>query len=171
MIEKDKQTRGLLRDAAETVRRSAGLANTPAHFGSGAAADTAMLDVADRIAATHGEPPPIPRAGTLYAMLIVIFFVAVVFVLTLIIAHDTSYITSLLVGEGTIFTALTGLATYLAKTHNAAVVAYDERVANWLRTEAVIRVIREMSRGGQLEAEVLAKLLDSLGSLFPPPAA
>lgn len=168
MSERDNSVRSLLFDAAQDVRLGAGLSIAPAHLGGKATVDTKLLEIAKEIADVHGEPPQIPRTGALIAMVIVIAVAAIVFLLALYIARDESYVTSLLVGEGTIIAGLVALAAKLAMIYRDLLAAYHERAASWQRTDAVIRVMREMSRGGPLPPEELVKLLDSLGSLFPP---
>ncbi|MEL6361732.1 MAG: hypothetical protein AAFR21_11665 [Pseudomonadota bacterium] len=159
----------LLDEASEVVREEAGLEQrTPDLGGEGVhAIDERMFALADRLQASQPELPPLPKTGALPTLLIVIFVAALLFIATVVLARDQDVLPALLVGQGTIFTALTGVAAYLATTHSVAVKAYNERAGEWMRTDAVIRILREMSRGRELSPERMLALLDSLKAAFP----
>lgn len=166
MSKSGEDARTVLRAASDAVRREANIEDPRAHLGEGDG-DARLIDIADRVAATQAELPPIPKTGALRTLLVVIFLAAFLFLATLLLAHDKPFIEALLVGQGGVLTVLTGLASYMAFTHKAAVDAYNARAADWLRTDAVVRVMREMSRGKPLEAEATAKLFDALRAVYP----
>lgn len=163
----------LLIEAAEKYRREFGLPEVSPDLGGGGGGgdvDSRLRDIADRVAATQDGPPVFPETRTLQVMLIVIFIAAVVFVVTLVIAHDKPYVTTLLVGEGTIFTALTGIAAYMATTHDTAVKAYCRRAEQWQRMDAVVRIMKEMSRGLPNDPMVMIKVLEASSAAVQPSA-
>lgn len=159
----------VLDEAWEAARREAGLELHRPDLGGQdvTAIDERLFSLADKLQAAQQELPPLPKTGALLTLLIVIFVAALLFIATLLLAQDQEFLPALLVGQGTIFTALTGVAAYLARTHNVAVKAYNERADEWMRTDAVIRILREMSRGRELSAEMILALLDSLRAAFP----
>lgn len=170
MSNSGETARAVLRAASDAVRREAGIDHPRAHLGhqgGEAEVDARLMDVAERVAATQAELPPIPQTGALRILLIVIFLAALLFLVTLMVARNEPFIEPLLVGQGGVFTALTGLASYMALIHKSAVDAYNARAADWIRTDAVVRVMREMSRGKPLDPEATAKLLDALRAVFP----
>ena len=101
---KDSRPEELLIEAADSVRNEHGIHRQPSDFGSDADADIGLMKLAAKIEETKGQPISPPKSGTLRTMLIIIFVAAVMFLITLIIAQDKPYITTLLVGQGTIIT-------------------------------------------------------------------
>lgn len=159
----------VLDEASEAVRKETGLnRHAPDLGGEGSPAmDERLFALADKLQASQPELPPLPKTGALTTLLIVIFVAALLFFATVVLVHDQNVLPALLVGQGTIFTALTGVAAYLARTHNVAVKAYNERAEEWMRTDAVTRILREMSRGRELSPEMTLALLESLRASFP----
>lgn len=113
------------------VREEAGVERRSPDLGSEGAAklDERLFAIADNIAVTQPNLPPLTKSGILTTLLIIVFVAALLFLVTLLIAHDQDYLPALPVGQGTIFTALTGVAAFLARTQNASVKAYNERAA------------------------------------------
>lgn len=155
---------------ANQIREAAGLERGAAmNLGADAASiDTELLDLADRLNDTKGAFPAAPKSGSLYTLLIIVLIVSILFLVTLFVAQDNPNLSTLLVGQGTIFTALTALATYMARTHKASMTAYNERAAEWMRTDAIIRITREMARGQKLPPQTMLDLLKAFAAVYPP---
>lgn len=170
MAETAYKVREQLEVTANKIREDAGLERgAPMDLGGeGLAVDANLLDLADRLNETKGSLPAPPKSGALYTLLVIVLVVAVLFLVTLFVAQNNPNLTTLLVGQGTIFTALTALATYMARTHNASMKAYNERASEWMRTDAVIRITREMARGQKLPPQTMLDLLKAFESVYPP---
>ena len=165
---------GILEDASKAIRNEHKIdsdlkaPNMGGNATKGASvSDTQLTTIASQLASSRGDVPPIPKTGMLFAMLIVIFVAAALFIFTLLFVVDSNLRTQLIIGEGTVFMALIVLATILAKAQSAAVRAYNERAAEWVRADAVFKIVSEMGRGKELTPEIVVALLDSLGTIFP----
>ena len=125
-------------------------------------------ELADILKNQNSSIPPLPRTRNLFVLLVIILATGLLLLGTIYLARDYSNLNALLASEGTVFTALLALATHMARAHNASIESYDKRAAEWLRTDAIIRTLREMTRGEQLSAKAMVDLLDALSAIYPP---
>ena len=127
-----------------------------------------LSELADTLEGENKSIPPLPKTRNLLALLIIVFITSLLFLATLYFAKDYPNLYKLLLGEGAFFTALITLAVHIARANNASLVSYDRRAAEWLRTDAIIRTLREMTYSKELSPKAMIDLLDALLAIYPP---
>src|SRR4051812_10819276 len=93
----------------------------PVDFGANSAPRDGELDeLASRLSQAVGFAPNPPGERPLLIVLTIVVVDALLFVVTVALLKNNDKLVAILVGQGTIFAALSGLALFIAKSHFSA---------------------------------------------------